>query len=64
MIANQLNAEHLRKRGYSADSIAVNMGITRRQLEQIEAAPVVPAPIVQKLTAPRHGFLRARGELV
>ena len=40
MIANKINAEHMKKRGYSADSIAVNLGVTLSQLEQIERAPV------------------------
>ena len=48
MIATKINAEHMRKRGYSADSIAVNLGVTLIQLEQIERAPV------QTLTEPKH----------
>ena len=44
--------------GYSADSIAVNMGISKRELEALERA--VPAP---KLTEPKHGFSRCAGEL-
>lgn len=57
-VANQINIDWMRKLGYSADSIAINMGISKRQLEAIEREPVAV------LAEPKHGVCRCGGALV